>query len=423
MASTSLILQNVKRTESYYFACGGFADLFKGQWTRQSGEVLLVVIKQVRRCTWNDKAAAERARKRFLREAELWAKLHHPYIVPFYGIIFEREFPGLVMPYYKNGDLTEFLRKYPQTDILDLITQVAAGLEYLHTMRPNPVVHGDIKASNIMVTDDRHARLADFGVAKMLYVSGYTTTSIGGSCRWMSPEILEGSDPSATVASDIWAFAMTILQLYTGKVPFGNLKNDATVIISLTRGYLPQQPPEIEDSLWALLKRCWVTEAFKRPAAPILSIVLHVMTTQKLTPQEINDLVDHLQAEGHDLKDDEALHLLSPASTSDTLVHDSVEKQGKSAFAGSLRKLSLLPRDTLPFGTLMRRGSDGKRPEPPRSLTVLQDSLTFGCYWPECGVHLNDLESWKAHQVPHLLSWKANKNNDAVVTPRISHDT
>jgi serine/threonine protein kinase len=64
-----------------------------------------------------------------------------------------------------------------------------------------------------MVTDDHHACLTDFGVAKMLSVSGYTTTSLGGTCRWMSPEILDEYDPSPTVASDIWAFGMTILQV------------------------------------------------------------------------------------------------------------------------------------------------------------------------------------------------------------------
>lgn len=84
-------------------------------------------------------------------------------------MIFERDYPGLVMPYYKNGDLVHFLRKNPQSDSdkLNLVSkpghyrsrrkspriprhfqvcEVAAGLEYLHNLRPYGVIHGDIKA-------------------------------------------------------------------------------------------------------------------------------------------------------------------------------------------------------------------------------------------------------------------------------------
>ncbi|KAF5348573.1 hypothetical protein D9756_009654 [Leucocoprinus leucothites] len=209
MAIPSLqILQGIQLIDTQYFACGGFADIFMGQWLQQSGETLRVAVKLVRKRNTND---LERNRKRFSREAHLWALLRHHNLVPLHGLHCEQGIPGLVMPYYANGDLVNYLQCHPQADKLSLIRGIAAGLEYMHGFKPNPVIHGDIKASNIMVTDAGEACLADFGLAKILCTPGYTTPNVCGSSRWMSPEILRG-DELPTTSSDIWSLAMTILE-------------------------------------------------------------------------------------------------------------------------------------------------------------------------------------------------------------------
>ncbi|KAF5354756.1 hypothetical protein D9756_005502 [Leucocoprinus leucothites] len=425
-AVTSLILRDVRRTESYYFACGGLADLYKGQWTRQPGDILPVAIKLIRRSSWNDKSTAERAQKRFLREAYLWAQLHHPNIVPFYGLIFERDFPGLVMPYYKNGDLIQYLRKHPEAKKLDLICQVAAGLVYLHELKPNSVVHGDIKASNIMVTDAGQACLTDFGVAKMLSVSGYTTTNLGGTCRWMSPELLEEYDPSPTVFSDTWAFGMTILQIFTGKVPFDYLRNDATVIISLAKGTLPEKPEEVNNTIWAMLKRCWAAEPTKRPAVSTLSIVLSIMAHQHLTPEHVNDLVDSLELERPRAKDEETIRTASSSPTAMLVHQPTPEKQGKQPFSSHFhRKLSLdkiLTHDStspVSFHSLLRRSPDEKHTEPP-PLTISSEPHAYRCHWPNCEAHFITLEPWRAHYTDHWLASKSDDDDGTSPMPGIS---
>ncbi|KAJ3564726.1 hypothetical protein NP233_g8097 [Leucocoprinus birnbaumii] len=207
-----MILRGVQ-TDPRYFASGGFADIFRGRWTKRSGDSVKVAVKLARRRNVDDRTSQERTRKKFLREAKLWAQLHNRNVVPFYGLIFEQGYPGLVMPYYENGDLVCYLQRSPSVDKLNIISDIAGGLNYLHGFRSNPVIHGDIKASNIMITDSGEACLTDFGLAKILYVPGYTTSSPAGTCRWMSPEILDGDDFYPTTASDIWAFAMTILEV------------------------------------------------------------------------------------------------------------------------------------------------------------------------------------------------------------------
>ncbi|KAF9443790.1 kinase-like protein, partial [Macrolepiota fuliginosa MF-IS2] len=268
------VLEGVRRTEPDYFACGGLADIYRGQWALTPDDTVpvsepLVYLFYTHKLTSIPQVAIKIL---FLRESRLWRGLRHPHIVPFYGLFFDRDTPCLVMPYYKDGDLTNFLRKNPQVDKLDLVCQVAAGLEYLHNLKPHAIVHGDIKAANILVSDYQ-ARLTDFGVARMLNKTGYTTT-VGGTCRWMAPELLDDHQPPPTLASDVWAFGMTILQVFTGKIPFEELRIDATVVMTLVRKLLPQRPPEISETLWALLERCWAFEPSQRPAISTIFIVL-----------------------------------------------------------------------------------------------------------------------------------------------------
>ncbi|KAJ3568358.1 hypothetical protein NP233_g5765 [Leucocoprinus birnbaumii] len=202
------VLKDVALIDSHYYAFGGFADIFRGRWISHSGEIRWVAIKVVRRRHPSD---LERNLKRFAREANLWAQLDHRNLVPLFGLYFQSDVPGLVMPLYKNGNLIGFVRQHPEADKLGLIRGIVAGLEYMHNFTQNPVVHGDIKASNILVSDTGEACITDFGLARILYTRGYTTPNFCGSSRWMPPEILRG-DELPTTYSDIWALGMTILE-------------------------------------------------------------------------------------------------------------------------------------------------------------------------------------------------------------------
>jgi serine/threonine protein kinase len=72
--------------------------------------------------------------------------------------------------------------------------------------------------TNILVNDKHEACLADFGLSRVLGESGFTTTSVGGTSRWMACELImssneEGNVPQVTAASDVWAFSMTVLEV------------------------------------------------------------------------------------------------------------------------------------------------------------------------------------------------------------------
>ncbi|KZS95202.1 kinase-like protein, partial [Sistotremastrum niveocremeum HHB9708] len=157
------------------------------------------------------------------KELKLWASVNHANILPFIGICF---FPhsssdftfSLVSPWMANGTISDYIRKYPGTEVTPLMIQVAEGLTYLHT---NHIVHGDLKGSNIFITDDRSPVLADFGVSRLAELdsvftndSVMTSTShnLKGTIRFMAPELFENDDVlHANKATDVWAFGCVLL--------------------------------------------------------------------------------------------------------------------------------------------------------------------------------------------------------------------
>ncbi|KAJ3812439.1 kinase-like domain-containing protein, partial [Lentinula lateritia] len=161
--------------------------------------------------------------------------------------------------------------------------EIAAGLAYLHSGTP-PIIHGDIRGvcvvnfcANILVTDDFHCCLADFGLALVTadsrsWSTATTSTGLKGAIRWMAPElIIQGlveEHPHHT-SRDIYAFGCTVVEILTLKVPFHDQRTDAAVIYSLMLGERPARPKDVwcPDTIWDLTTRCWTESPVLRPYA------------------------------------------------------------------------------------------------------------------------------------------------------------
>ncbi|KIN92659.1 hypothetical protein M404DRAFT_109674, partial [Pisolithus tinctorius Marx 270] len=140
---------------------------------------------------------------------------------------------------------------------------IANGLYYLHSHELGPVVHGDLKGPNVLVSSDRRALLSDFGLSA-LNESTFSMTTVairGGSRRWMAPELF--NDCPASKESDMWAYGMTILELFTRSRPFHDCRNDASVMRRIVEGNLPARPAEkstqfrLSDAWWEICISCW----------------------------------------------------------------------------------------------------------------------------------------------------------------------
>lgn len=286
------------------FAFGGFADIWRGKFKDQTSGAL-VAVKVIRTYTDDPEYVKERNDK-LVREGKVWSQLSHPSITPFIGISFnvghgQPGSPALVCPYYVNGNLVNYLESYPDANAIRLLAEAAEALAYLHSLEPHSIIHGDIKASNILVNDEGHVCLADFGLSRILEMRGFTTKSTGGSYRWLAYELVvasleeEEELPPLTRASDTWAFGMTILQVKTGKVPYHTINFDPTVIFTLLKRELPQRPITFADGLWRILLHCWTLNPAGRPSMKAVAHALEAFNKNDgLTPAEIDDVLDEI---------------------------------------------------------------------------------------------------------------------------------
>ncbi|KAJ7205761.1 kinase-like domain-containing protein, partial [Mycena pura] len=240
---------------------GGFGDIWKGLVRGQS-----VCVKIMRLFRNNDIQAVL---KEFGREALIWRQLCHPNLLPFFGLYYLDNRLCLVSPWMENGNILEFLGREPaNTDRLSLILDVARGLEYLHEQK---VVHGDIKAINILVTPSGRACIADFGLSSvenaMTLQFHHSTASTGraGTPRYHAPELFKGQKPHP--GSDVYAFACVCYEILTGQRLFHDLMNDMAVMFHVLEGNRPPRPMSCSESLWELLQNCWDGKAEMRPTA------------------------------------------------------------------------------------------------------------------------------------------------------------
>ncbi|KDQ14242.1 hypothetical protein BOTBODRAFT_110386, partial [Botryobasidium botryosum FD-172 SS1] len=214
-------------------------------------------------------------------ELEMWKTLRHPNVHPFIGSITLASKLYLVPPWMGFGDAREFVNRYPDVQRTPLVLQAARGLRYLHTRNP-PLVHGDVKAANILISDDGVARIADFGLARWAIDGmslGYSDTwRAAGNARWLALELLRDSDDGElerrTVESDVFAFGRFIIEIYTGEIPFPSV-NDLSVLVSCLKGeLLPKRPTGWEvvsrglnDEMWQLVIDCCRKEPARRMSA------------------------------------------------------------------------------------------------------------------------------------------------------------
>ncbi|KAG8995836.1 hypothetical protein FRB90_000080 [Tulasnella sp. 427] len=146
------------------------------------------------------------------------------------------------------------------TDVIR-IYQTADAICYLHA---NGVVHGDIKGSNILISDTNHVLLCDFGLTKVAPSQTSTSLKGAGTTRWQSPELLNGAPK--TFKSDVYAFGMTIAEILKGTVPFDHLIYDGPVIVAVLKGERPSKVPSTSitggsyDIVWEVAERCWAED-------------------------------------------------------------------------------------------------------------------------------------------------------------------
>ncbi|KDQ07606.1 hypothetical protein BOTBODRAFT_139894 [Botryobasidium botryosum FD-172 SS1] len=257
----------VAKTGTKPFAEGGFKACWRGMFLGRQ-EVAMT-------CPRPHDSDAD-ARRRALREINVWQDLRHPNILPFLGSYLCKSRIYMLSPLMKEGDIISYLRRNPDADHTRMILQIAYGLLYLHTHDP-VVVHGDLKSSNILVGDTGVACLAGFGLSHKEIETATPKSAafqIGGNPRWQSPELLtarNAKEAERTTASDMFAFGRVIIEVYTEEIPFANIPSLPPIMQMVMNGESPVRPTDreviergLDDRIWEIAKDCSHHEPYAR---------------------------------------------------------------------------------------------------------------------------------------------------------------
>jgi serine/threonine protein kinase len=160
-------------------------------------------------------------RERFFREAEAAGRLSHPGIVTIFDVGEEPETraPYIVMEFVGGQSLDKMLtagdHKLPLETALQLALELAEALDCAHGQG---VVHRDLKPANILITEDGHAKVADFGIAKLNLANLTLNGRVLGTPAYMSPEQLNGEPVDGR--SDLFSLGVVLYTVLTGYRPF-----------------------------------------------------------------------------------------------------------------------------------------------------------------------------------------------------------
>ena len=195
-------------------------------------------------------------RTRFRREAVAAARLAHPHIVTTYDTGRDADVAYIVMELVDGTTLARLLKAQgplPVAKAVDVAVQVADALACAHA---HGVVHRDVKPANILLREDGHVKVADFGIAKAGAGNDLTRTGVVmGTAKYLSPEQVSGSPADA--GSDIYALGIVLYEMLAGSVPFLGDTELSTAVARLTAapGSLRDRRPDIPRSLEAVALR------------------------------------------------------------------------------------------------------------------------------------------------------------------------
>lgn len=140
--------------------------------------------------------------------------------------------------------------------------EMLKALAYLHE---NRIIHRDVKAANILVTEDGHIKLGDFGVAVPM-ISKARRGTLAGSFLWMAPEFVLGKATYDSKA-DIWSFGIAIYEMLTGSPPLKDVAPYKLVELFADTNYTVPMPPSMSKLESEFIMQCLQVHPEKRPSA------------------------------------------------------------------------------------------------------------------------------------------------------------
>jgi hypothetical protein len=246
---------------------GGTSDVYLAVASSPSGFNKLVVLKALK----SEIARERAARRAFLSEARLSARLNHPNVVQVNEVLEQDEIPILVMEYLEGRALAQILgrawARFPLALHLRVLSDALRGLHYSHELcdfdgTPLSVVHRDMSPHNIFVTFDGQVKVLDFGLAKIGGSADTQTGVVRGKLHYMSPDQLT-QDRDLDRRADVYAVGVMLWEAATGRRLWEGL-SDPVILRRVLDGRVPT-PSSLNPRVPAALERICMRALALRP--------------------------------------------------------------------------------------------------------------------------------------------------------------
>ncbi|KAH7296511.1 hypothetical protein KP509_26G026200 [Ceratopteris richardii] len=201
---------------SFKIGQGGFGTVYKGQLK----DGTIVAVKRAKKNPHDSQLSTE-----FRNEVTTLSNIEHLNLVKLIGYVEERSERIMVVEYVANGNLREHLDGHYGIVLdlamrLDIAIDIAHALTYLHLYADKSIIHRDIKSSNILLTENFRAKVADFGFSRLGpsdFDASHVSTQVKGTAGYLDPEYLKTS--KLTQKSDVYSYGVLLIEIFTGRRP------------------------------------------------------------------------------------------------------------------------------------------------------------------------------------------------------------
>ncbi|XP_062161178.1 serine/threonine/tyrosine-protein kinase HT1 [Alnus glutinosa] len=242
------------------FAHGAHSRLYHGIYNDKPVAVKIIRVPD----DDENGALAARLEKQFVREVTLLSGLHHQNVIKFVAACRKPPVYCVITEYLSEGSLRAYLHKLerkslPLQKLIAIALDIARGMEYIHSQG---VIHRDLKPENVLIDQDFHMKIADFGIAcEEAYCDSLADDP--GTYRWMAPEMIKHKSYGRRV--DVYSFGLILWEMVAGTIPYEDMNPIQAAFAVVNKNLRPAIPGDCPPAMRALIEQCWSLQSEKRP--------------------------------------------------------------------------------------------------------------------------------------------------------------